>query len=146
MQRLAHQGKPLESEANARKIRIGAIVDDYLPRIRRAFSDSWSLQARTFLHTQLNPLTAINAGEQALQAFPTKARPRAKGDTAESHLVLYPDCQNTATLYELSNSTEVVNDEFFAGLQEGIARELRLTEIAESKYKAITQRLERLYQ
>jgi len=33
---------------------------------------------------------------------------RDKKDTVESHLV-YLACQNTATLYELSSSTEVVN-------------------------------------
>jgi len=97
MQRLARQRKPLESEINARKTRIGAIVDDYLLRMWRAFSDSWSLQTRIFLHTQLNPLTAIHAGEQALQAFLTRARPRGKGDAVESHLG-YLDYQNTATL------------------------------------------------
>jgi len=145
MQRLARQGKPLESEINARKTRIGAIMDDYLPMIRRAFSGSWSLPARIFLHTQLNPLTVIHAGEQALQAFLTRARPRGKGDVVESHLG-YLAYQNTAPLYELCISTEAVTDEFFTDLQEEIARGLRLMEIAESKSKAIAQRLKKLYQ
>jgi len=75
MQRLARQRKRLESEITARKTRIGSIVDGYLPGVRQAFSDSWSLQARAFLRTHLNPLTVVRAGEKALHTFLTRARP-----------------------------------------------------------------------
>ncbi|MBN2186925.1 MAG: hypothetical protein JW732_05685 [Dehalococcoidia bacterium] len=117
MHRLARQQKPPESETTARKTRMGAIVDDYLSKAWQGLSDSWSRQAKIFLHTQLNPITAIYTEEQSLQTFLTRTRPQSKGDTVESQLVWHPDCQNTATPYEqLSSSIEVANYESFTGL------------------------------
>jgi hypothetical protein len=141
MHRLAHQRKPLESETNARKTRMGAIVDDYLPKMRQAFSDSWSRQAKILLHIQLNPITAIHTEEQSLQTFLTRTRPQGKGNAVESHLVLCPDCQNTTTPYELSSSTEVVNDEFLTDLQEEIGREPRVMETTEQARQSLFLKL-----
>lgn len=145
IQRLARQRKRLESEIAAHKKRIGSILNGYLPGLREAFADLWSPQARAFLSTHLNPLATIREGEGALNTFLAKAKPRCKKDKVECHHV-YLSCQNTAALCELSRSPGVVNDDFFAYLQEEIAREIRLMEIAEAESETIVQHLERLYE
>ena len=145
IQRLARQRKRLESEIGARKKRMGSILDGYFPGLREAFADPWSPQARAFLSTYLNPLATIRAGENALNAFLAEAKPRGKEDKVECHRV-YLSCKNAAALCESSSSAGVVNDEFFAYLQEEIAREIRLMEFAETESEAIAQRLEQLYQ
>ncbi len=145
IQRLARQRKRLESEIAARKKRIGSILDGYLPGFREAFANPWSPQARAFLSTHLNPLPTIREGENALNTFLAKAKPRGKRDKAECHRV-YLSCQNAAVLCELSSLAGVVNDDFFAYLQEEIAREIRLMEFAETESEAIAQQLERLYE
>ena len=144
IQRLARQRKRLESEIGARKKRIGAIVDGYFPGMRQAFSDPWSAHARAFLHSRLNPWAVVHAGEKALHTFLTKARQHGKADAVESHLV-YLACQDAATLYKLSSSVGTIDENFFAALQDEIARELRLMEVEEAESEAIAKRLEELY-
>ena len=145
LQRLTRQRQRLEGEVVARKNRIGRIVDGYLPGVREAFSSPWSLQARAFLRSQLDPFAVVRAGEEALHTFLTKARSRGKGDKGETHMI-YLACQNAAALYELSKPSGGVDEGFFADLQEEIARELRLMEAEEAESEAISRRVEELYQ
>lgn len=49
LQRLTRQRKRMESDVSGRKIRISAILDGYLPGVRRAFGDAWSSPFRAFL-------------------------------------------------------------------------------------------------
>jgi transposase len=142
--RLARQRQRLESDIAGRKKRILAIIDGYLPGVRQPFSTLWSPQGREFLRTQLNPLAVVRAGEEALHRFLTQARVRDKKDANESHWV-YLACQNVATIYEMSRSSGVVDDDFFADFQDEIARELRLMEAEEAESDDIAQRIEELY-
>jgi transposase len=144
IQRLARQRKRLESEIGSRKKRIGSIVDGYFPGMRQAFSDPWSAHARAFLRSRLDPLAVANAGEKALHAFLTKARRHGKADAAESRMVYFA-CQDAATLYKLSSAVGTIDEDFFAALQDEIARELRLMEMEEAESEAIAKRLEQLY-
>jgi len=145
IQRLARQRKRLESEIATRKKRIGSILSGYLPGLREAFADPWSPQARVFLSTHLNPMATIREGESVLNTFLAKAKPRGKRDKVECHRV-YLSCQNAAALCASASSAGVVNDDFFAYLQEEIAREIRLMEFAETESEAIAQHIERLYE
>ncbi len=143
LQRLTRQRKRLESAIAARKTRIGAIVESYVPGVRKAFSNPWSAQARAFLRCQLNPLSVTCDGEKA-HSFLTNTRHRNKTDKAESHRV-YLVCQSAADIYQLSSRAEAVDDEFFSVFQEEIARELRLMELEEAESEAVTKRMEELY-
>ena len=144
IQRLARQRRRIESDMAARKTRIISILDGYLPGVRLAFSNLWSLQAKAFLSSRLNPLAVVSDGEKALHRFLTLARSPRKGDAAESHMV-YLACKGVATIYELSLSTGTINDDFFAALQEEIGREIRLMDAEDAESEAITQRLKELY-
>jgi len=145
IQRLAHQRKRLESEIGGRKVRIGSIGDGYLPMLRQAFSDPWSAQARAFLHSRLNPLSVVRAGEKALHNFLTKARKHCRVEASvESHAV-YLACRESASLYKASSSVGMIDADFFSALQDEISRELRLLEIEEDESAAIAKRLEKLY-
>jgi len=145
LQRLARQRKRLESEIGGRKMRIGAIVDGYLPRVRQAFSNPWSCQARAFLRCRLNPMAVVRDGEKALHSFLARARHSNKADVVESHQV-YVACESAAVLYQLSSPAGVVDDEFFSVLQEEIARELKLMEAEEAESEAVAKRMQDLYQ
>jgi len=145
LQRLTRQRQRLESQIGARKVRIGSVVEGYLPGVRQAFSGPWTLQARAFLRSRLNPFAVESAGEEALHAFLSQASARGKGDMAESHQV-YLACQNAAALYELSRGAGSINEDFFADLQDEIARELRLMEDAEAESEALSRRIGELYQ
>jgi transposase len=142
--RLARQRQRLESDIAGRKKRILSLIDGYLPGVRQPFSNLWSPQGREFLRTQLNPLAVVRAGEKALHHFLTQARVRGKKEVNESHWV-YRACQNIATIYEMSSSSGVVDDDFFADFQDEIARELRLMEVEEAESDAIAKRIEILY-
>jgi transposase len=144
LQRLARQRKRLESDIGARKTRIGAIVESYVPGVRKSFSDPWSAQARAFLRYQLNPMSVACDGEKALHSFLTKTRYRNKTDKEESHRVFLA-CQSAADLYRLSSRAEAVDDEFFSVFQEEIERELRLLELEEAESEAIAKRMEEMY-
>ena len=143
LQRLTRQRKRLEGDVTSRKVRIGVTTDGYLPGVRLAFTDPWSPQARAFLRARLNPFVVVRDGEEALHAFLSKARSRGKGSRVESHLVFLA-CQSVAALY-LSRPTETINEEFFAELQEEVARELRLMEAEEAESEALARRIEALY-
>jgi transposase len=146
IQRLGRQRRRLESEIAGRKVRIGLIVDGYFPMIRKAFSDPWSAHARAFLHSRLNPLAVVHAGEKALHAFLTKARRHCKiNPSVESHMV-YLACRESATLYKLSSSVGMIDEDFFSEFQDEISRELRLMEIEETESDSIAKRMEQLYQ
>jgi transposase len=142
--RLARQRQRLEAEIAGRKKRILSIINGYIPGIRQTFSNIWSPQGREFLRTQLNPLAVARSGENALDRFLTRARFRGKEDAEESHTV-YLTCKMAATIYEKSRSTGAIDNDFFAALQDEIARELRLMEAEESESEAIAQRLQELY-
>jgi transposase len=142
--RLSRQRQRLEGNISGRKKRILGIIDGYLPGVRQPFSNLWSPQGREFLRTHLNPLAVVRNGEKALHQFLAEARVRGKKQTNESHWV-YRACQQVATVYEMSRSSEAVNDDFFADLQDEIARELRLMEIEEAESDAIAKRIEALY-
>jgi len=145
IQRLARQRKRLESDMASRKKRIISILDGYLPGVHLAFSSRWSLQAKAFLNSQLNPLAVVRDGEKALDRFLTSARYRHQRDAVESHMV-YVSCQAVAMIYERSRLSGTINDDFFAALQEEIGRELRLMETEEAESQSITRRLTELYQ
>jgi transposase len=144
MQRLARQRKRLEGEIGTRKKRIGSIVDGYLPGLRQAFSDPWSAHARAFLCSHLNPMFVIRASEKTLHVFLSQVRCHGKADAAESHMV-YLACKDAATRYQLSNPVGTIDDNFFADLQEEIAREFRIMEMMEAESDGIAKRLEQLY-
>jgi hypothetical protein len=122
LQRLTRQRKRMESAISGRKIRISAIVDGYLPGVRRAFSDAWSLPVRAFLRSQLNPYAVVREGEGSLHAYLSKACPRSRWSRAETHLVFLA-CHSVADVCELSRSAGTLNEDFFVDLQDEIARE-----------------------
>jgi transposase len=71
LQRLTRQRKRLEGDITGRKVRISAIVDGYLPGVRRAFNDVWSSPVRAFLRSRLNHFAVVRDGEEARKARPT---------------------------------------------------------------------------
>lgn len=144
LQRLVGQRWQLEQGVTARKNRIGSILDGYFPELRQAFEDRWSPRARAFYRYQLNPLAVVRAGERALHAFVTEATPRSKGSLVETHQV-YMACESAAAIYEASMPAGVVNEDFFADLQEEVACELRLMEAEEMEAKNLAGRIEELY-
>ena len=145
IQRLARQRKRLENDMASRKKRIISIIDGYLPGVHAAFSSRWSLQANAFLRCRLNPLAIVRDGEKTLDRFLTNARYRRQKDAVESHSV-YMACQAAATIYQRSQEAGMIDDDFFAALQEEIVHELRLMEAEEAESQSITQRLTKLYQ
>jgi len=145
IQRLARQRQRLEREIAGRKVRLIALIDGYLPGVRQTFSDPWSVHARAFYRSRLSPLVVVRAGEKRLQAFLDKARRHLKEDPiVECHLV-YRACQNAAALYRSSSSVGMIDQDFFADLQDEISRELRLMEMEEAEAETIAKRLEQLY-
>jgi transposase len=64
-QRLTRQRKRIEQDITGRKVRISAIIDGYLPGVRRAFNDVWSSPVRAFLKSRLNPFIVVRDGEVA---------------------------------------------------------------------------------
>jgi transposase len=144
LQRLTRQRKRLESDVSGRKIRISAIVDGYLPGVRRTFDDAWSAPFRAFLRSRLNPYAVIREGEEALHAFLSKASPRSKWSRVETRLVFLA-CQSVAAVCELSRPAGTVNEEFFLDLQDEIARELRLMESEEAESESLARRIAELY-
>ena len=144
LQRLTRQRKRLEDDVTGRKVRIGAIIDGYLPGIRRAFNNIWSSQARSFLKSRLNPFVVIRDGEDALHAFLSKATVWGRWSRAETRLVFLV-CQSVASVCELSQPAGTVNEDFFTDLQDEISRELRLMEIEEAESESLAHRIAELY-
>jgi transposase len=135
----------LEDDITGRKVRVSAIVDGYLPGVRRAFNDVWSSPVRAFLRSRLNPFAVVRDGEEALHAFLSKASPRSKWSRAETRVVFLA-CQSVASVCELSRPASTVNEEFFLDLQDEIARELRLMEAEEAESESLARRIAELYQ
>lgn len=79
LQRLIRQRKRLEEEIGARKKRIVALIDGYLPGVRQTFYRPWSAQMRAFLHSQVNPFATVRDGEEALYTSLNQAKPQRKG-------------------------------------------------------------------
>ena len=144
LQRLTRQRKRLEADITGHKVRISAIVDGYLPGVRRAFNDVWSSPVRAFLRSRLNPFAVVRDGEEALHAFLSKASPRSKWSRAETRLVFLA-CQSVASVCELSRAAGTVNEEFLLDLQDEIARELRLMEAEEAESESLARRIAELY-
>ena len=144
LQRLTRQRKRIESDISGRKIRISAIVDGYLPGVRRTFNDTWALPVRAFLRSRLNPYAVVREGEEALHAYLSKSCPRSRWSRAETHLVFLA-CQSVAEVCELSRSAGTVDEEFFVDLQDEIARELRLMESEEAESESLARRIMELY-
>jgi len=144
LQRLTRQRKRIESDISGRKIRISAIVDGYLPGVRQAFDDAWSLPVRAFLRSRLNPYAVAREGEDAFRTFMSKACPRSKWSRAKTHLVFLA-CHSVAGVCELSRSAGTVDEEFFTDLQDEIARELRLMESEEAESESLARRIMELY-
>jgi len=145
LQRLTRQRKRLEDDITGRKVRISAIVDGYLPGVRRAFNDVWSSPVRAFLRSRLNPFAVVRDGEEALHTFLSRASPRSKWSRADTRLVFLA-CQSVASVCELSRAAGTVNEEFFLDLQDEIARELRLMEAEEAESESLARRIAVLYQ
>jgi transposase len=145
LQRLTRQRKRIEQDITGRKVRISAIVDGYLPGVRRAFKDVWSSPFRAFLRSQINPFSVVHDGEEALHAYLSKASPRSKWSRAETRLVFLA-CQSVASVCEFSRPAGTVNEEFLLDLQDEIARELRLMEADEAESDSLARRIAELYQ
>jgi transposase len=144
LQRLNRQRKRLESDISGRKVRISAIVDGYLPGVRRAFNDAWSSPVRAFLRSRLNPFAVVRDGEETLHVFLSKATLWGKWSRAETRLVFLA-CQSVASVCQLSRPAGTVNEEFFQDLQDEIARELRLMEAEEAESESLASRIAELY-
>jgi transposase len=144
LQRLTRQRKRIEQDITGWKVRISAIVDGYLPGVRRAFDDVWSSPVRAFLRFQLNPFAVVRDGEDALHAFLSKASPRSKWSRAQTRL-FFLACQSLAAVCELSEPAGTVNEGFFMDLQDEIARELRMLEADEVESEALAHRIAELY-
>jgi len=142
LQRLTRQRKRIEQDITGRKIRISAIVDGYLPDVRRAFDDAWSSPVRAFLRSRLNPFMVVRDGEDSLHAF--LSNPQSKWRRAQTRLVSLA-CQSVSTVCELSESAGTINEDFFMDLQDEIARELRMLEADEAESKALARRIAELY-
>jgi len=100
LQRLTRQRKRMESDVSGRKIRLSAILDGYLPGVRRAFGEAWSFSFRTFLRDRINLFSVVHDGEEALRAYPSKSSPRSNVHTRQVFLA----CQNVACVSDVSDS------------------------------------------
>ena len=137
LQRLTRQRKRMESDVSGRKIRISAILDGYLPGVRRAFGEAWSSSFRAFLRARINPFSVVRDGEKALHAYLSKASSRSNVQTHQVFLA----CQSVATVCQLSTATGTLNEEFFTELQDEVARELRLMEASEAESESLARRI-----
>lgn len=143
--RLTRQRKRLQDDITARKNRIATIVDGYLPGVRQAFSDPWSVSARAFLHCRINPFGVVRDGEEALHSFFTQAKPQNNDENEESSLV-YRACENALALVELCQGARSLNEDLFVDLQDEIDRELGLMEVEEAEVETLNRRIGELYQ
>jgi transposase len=143
LQRLTRQRKRLESEVGGHKIRIGAMVESYLPGIRRAFNNTWSLQVRAFFKTRLNPFAVVREGEEALHMFLSKTCEREWSRSQTRHVFLV--CQGIVSICEQARAAGVLTEDFFTEFQEEIAREMRMLEMAEGESDSVGCRIEEIY-
>jgi len=140
LQRLTRQRKRMESDVSGRKIRISAIIDGYLPGIRRAFGEAWSSSFRAFLRARINPFSVVRDGEEALHVYLSKT-PRSNMHSRQVFLA----CQNVAHVCQRSMAAGTLNEEFFIELQDEVARELRLMEASEAESESLACRIAELY-
>jgi transposase len=141
LQRLTRQRKRMESDVSGRKIRLSAILDGYLPGVRRAFSESWSSSFRAFLRERVNPFAVVRDGEKALHAHLSKASSRSKVETHQVFLA----CQNVARVCQMATTGGTLDEEFFIDLQDEVARELRLLEVSEAESESLARRIAEVY-
>lgn len=144
LQRLTKQRKRLERDISARKVRIEAILEGYVPGVIQSFTSAWSVQFRAFLKSCFNPFAIVRNGEKALDNFLSQATYHERGSHAESHRV-FQACQAVASILEASQSVCMTNEDFFMELQDEIARELRLMEMEEAESESIDKRIEGIY-
>jgi transposase len=142
LQRLTRQRKRMESDVSGRKIRISAVLDGYLPGVRRAFGDAWSAPFRAFLKARINPFSVVSDGEKALYAYLSKSSHRSKVQTHQVFLA----CQSVANVCQLSAAAGTLNEDFFIELQDEVARELRLMEVSEAESESLARRIAEIYQ
>jgi transposase len=141
LQRLTRQRKRMESDVSGRKVRISAILDGYLPGVRLAFSESWSSSFRAFLRGRINPFAVVREGEEALHDYLSKASSRSRVQTHQVFLA----CQSVARVCQMSMAAGTLNEDFFSDLQDEVARELKLLEIAEAESEALARRIAEIY-
>jgi len=141
LQRLTRQRKRMESDVSSRKVRISAILDGYLPGIRRAFSESWSSSFRAFLRERINLIAVVRDGEELLNAYLSKASSRSKVETHQVFLA----CQSVAQVCQMSMTAGTLNEAFFTDLQDEVARELRLLEASEAESESLARRIAEIY-
>jgi transposase len=141
LQRLTRQRKRIESDVSSHKVRISAILDGYLPGVRRAFSESWSSSFRAFLRGRINPFAVVRDGEEALHTYLSKASSRSKVQTNQVYLA----CQSVARVCHMSIAAGTLNEDFFSELQDEVARELRLLEVSEAESDSLARRIGEIY-
>lgn len=144
LQRLTRQRKRLLSDISARKVRIEAIFDGYLPGVRKTFSSLWSSQARAFLRARLNPFEVVRGGEKALAAFLRKASPRDRLSDIEIQRI-FKACEVVAKVCKEAKRATTINEAFFKDLQDEIAREMRLMEAEEKEAESVESRISEIY-
>jgi len=143
LQRLTRQRERLMKSIAIRKNRIGSIIDGYLPGLQAAFYSEWSDQTRAFYRECLNPFAVIRNGEKVLESFLNGVKSR--GFKANIKRV-YEACRKLAEFYVRSSAAGMIDEGFFADLQEEIACELRLMETEEAEVAKISKRVEEIYQ
>jgi len=144
LQRLVRQRKRLESGISGRKMRISAIVDGYLPGIRKNFKDVWSSPFISFLKSCINPFSVIQEGEEALHSCLSQAGYRGSW-TKENTRMVFLACQGIATVCKQSDAAGTISEEFFIELQDEIARELRILEFEEAESESLSKRITGIY-
>jgi transposase len=141
LQRLTRQRKRIESDVSGRKIRISAILDGYLPCVRKLFGDTWPAPFRAFLRGRINPFSVVHDGEKALHAYLGKSSDRSRVKIHEVFLA----CQSVASVCQLSIESGTLDEEFFNELQDEVARELRLMEASEAESESLARRIAEIY-
>ena len=144
LQRLTRQRKRLQSDISGRKVRIEAIIDGYLPGVRKTFSAPWSIQFREFLRSRFNPFAIVRDGEKTFVSFLTKASYREKVSKTESQHI-FQACQSIAAICKVSETVSAINEDFFVELQDEVTRELRLMEAEEAESELLEQRISEIY-
>lgn len=144
LQRLTRQRKRLQSDIAGRKVRIEAIIDGYLPGVRRVFPAHWSIQFREFLRSRFNPFAVVRDGEKAFISFLSKTSYRQKVSRAKRHEI-FQSCQSFVDICQASEPATTINEEFFSELQDEVARELRLMEAEEAESDSVEKRISEIY-
>lgn len=142
LQRLTRQRERLMKSTTIRKNRVGAIVNGYLPGLRKAFANEWSEQARAFYRECLNPYQVSRKGKRVLEKL--FAEIGGRGAVAESSRV-YEECLKLTELYKRSEPAGMINEGFFNDLQDEIGCELRLMEAEEKEVEKVSARIEDLF-